>query len=393
MEIQLPDVSCTGCGACSQICSQKAIEMRPQYDGFVYPHIDPEKCIRCGRCMAACHALQEKDLRKAEECYAAQVKDKDILFRSTSGGLFYALASWIFSEGGVVYGCTFNAHYDAIITRFEALEQIAPVHGSKYVWSDSAQSYPEAEKDLKAGKKVLYTGLPCQAAGLKKYLGKPYPNLFLVDILCGGAPSPYAFQRYLETLVGENEKEKEGLHFQFRDKELFGSGVDCTYYIDGKKHHENYLENSFYFAFCSKSRITWRRSCYGCTYKSIYRTSDLTIGDYWGAEKYHKAFNPKDGISLVLVNTQKGRLLYESIRPALSDEKSSVSYAVERNSLVLTIEEGQVMPTAGREEFFSCLRERGWKAADHRYLSDRKKMIRNLKMARIKRKIKSLLHK
>ena len=176
MNIQLPTTACTGCSACMNTCSVGAITMVEQTDGFLYPRIDDEKCIKCGQCMKACHALGFEGFRQPSQCYAAQIKDKDVLKASTSGGLFHALAESILSEGGAVYACNYDDDYNAFIQRFDAVEQIAPVHGSKYVWSDSSLSYPLVKKDLDDGKTVLYTGLPCQIAGLRKYLKKEVVN-------------------------------------------------------------------------------------------------------------------------------------------------------------------------------------------------------------------------
>ena len=343
--------------------------------------------VSCGKCMKVCHALGGNDWRNPVACYAAQVKNREILRGSTSGGIFFALAQTVLSNGGVVYGCVYDEAYNAYICRADSLEQIRPMHGSKYVWSDSSRSYPQVKKDLEVGREVLYTGLPCQVAGLKKYLGKDEENLFTVDILCGGAPSPYAFRRYLGTIATDAEELKT-LLFQFRDKEPYGSGVHCTYYSHGKKHHEDYLQNSFYFAFSSKSRITWRRSCYSCNYKSLNRVSDMTIGDYWGVEKHHSGFRPKDGVSLILVNTEHGNNLFEQIQDEIICEESKVSYAIERNSLVSEIQEGHVNVPPEREQFFKLLQEKGWKAADQRFLNKRKKLIREVKMKRIFGKLK-----
>lgn len=374
MNIQLPEISCTGCGACMQTCKHGAITMEPHEDGFLYPHINMEQCIRCGQCMKSCHALDSINmLNKPLSCYAAQTRNEDVLYHSTSGGLFYALATCIFEKKGIVYGCIFDEHYNAIIKRAESVEQLAPMHGSKYVWSSSSESYSEVLQDLKAGRTVMYSCLPCQAAGLRKYLRKPYDNLYIVDVLCGGAPSPFAFQEYLRTLT--DEAGKRNLRFQFRDKDRYGTGVNCTYFVNGKKHHETWLENSFYFAFSSKSRITWRRSCYGCNYKSIARVSDITIGDYWGVEKYHKAFNSKDGVSVVLINSDKGSELLDQIKSRIIMEESNIFHVIERNSLVKEIEEGHIHEPEHRSKFFQMLSSKGWKAVDRKYLNRRQKIM------------------
>lgn len=389
MDIQLPDSKCTGCGSCVLTCPVRAITMKEHTDGFFYPDIDRSKCVRCTQCMKACHVLQKPALYLPSACYAVQIKDKQVLNKSTSGGMFFALAREIFSKHGVVYGCVYDDEYNAVIQRAETLEQLLPMHGSKYVWSDPSKSYPAVKQDVEEGRIVLYTGLPCQVAGLCRYLKKKYDTLYTVDILCGGAPSPYSFKRYLDTLADATGK--IGLNFQFRDKDRFGSGVNCTYTVNGIKHYENYLENSFYFAFSSKSRITWRESCYSCDYKSIKRVSDMTIGDYWGVENHHKKFNPKDGVSVVLINTEQGRELFESVKSGTCFEESKVEYATERNSLVREIEDGHVKLPADRNAFFRTLRTDGWNTADNKFLTRRKKMLLKMKVVQMIKRLKRIL--
>ncbi len=392
MEINLPDLACTGCGACLQSCKSGAINMRVNEEGFQYPIIDVNKCVKCGQCLNSCHALNNTELMNpSSECYAAQIKEKEVLFRSTSGGLFYVFASSILNCGGIIYGCVFDNLYNAKIIRAETFEQIKPMHGSKYVWSDSSYSYPQVRQDLESGRKVLYTCLPCQAAGLRKYLKKGYENLYIIDVLCGGSPSPYAFQMYLQTLTDDTGKNL--LNFQFRDKERFGSGVNCTYFLKGKKHYETWLENSFYFAFSSRSRVTWRKSCYQCDYKSLNRVSDISIGDYWGVEKYHSKFNPKDGVSVVLINTEAGLTIFNSIKEAINFEKSNVLYATERNSLVVNIKDGYNQIPAEREYFFRTLHDGGWKEADKKFLKLREKMLLKEKVARIPNKLRQIFNR
>ncbi len=372
-------------------CSVGAITMEEQIDGFLYPQIDAEKCIKCGQCMKVCHALGFEGFNQPSQTYAAQVNDKDVLKVSTSGGLFYALAQSVLSESGTVYACNYDDDYNAFIQRFDAVEQIAPVHGSKYVWSDSSLSYPLVKKDLDDGKAVLYTGLPCQIAGLRKYLKKDYEKLFTVDVLCGGAPSPYAFQRYLDTLT--DKEGRKNLRFQFRDKEKNGSSVCCTYYVNGVKHYENYLENSFYFAFCSKARISWRKSCYTCNYKSLSRASDMSIGDYWGVEKHHNDFKPKDGVSLVLINTDQGKRLFEKIKGSIKCVESKAEYAIEKNSLVKEPAEGHHKMPENREAFFEELRRSDWDTVDKKYLGNRHKILNKQKLTRIPRKLMRIFKK
>ena len=385
MDIWLAGSKCTGCSSCVLTCPVHAITMKEREDGFFYPDIDRNKCLRCTQCMKACHVLQEPTFNTPLLCYAAQIKEKRVLIQSTSGGLFFALAQTVLNEHGVVYGCVYDEDYNALIQRAENVEQLLPMHGSKYVWSDPYKSYPAVKRDVEEGRIIMYAGLPCQVAGLERFLKKKYDTLYTMDILCGGAPSPFAFKKYLETLTDTDGRKK--LDFQFRDKDKFGTGVNCTYYVNGVKHYENYLENSFYFAFSSKSRITWRESCYSCNYKSIRRVSDITIGDYWGVEKYHKSFNPKDGVSVVLVNTEQGRKLFECVKNTVDFVESKAEYATERNSLVHDKEEGLVKMPADRGAFFRTLRSEGWNAADKKFLQRRKKLLLKLKVARAVKKV------
>lgn len=391
MEIKLPDISCTGCEACLHACKFGAINMVTSEDGFLYPAIDADKCVKCGQCINVCHAIGNSELmRKPSKYYAAQIKDKKTLHSSSSGGLFSALAKHILNCNGIVYGCIYDEDYNAKIVRAETLDQVKAMCGSKYVWSNSGKSYPKVKHDLEDGYEVLYTCLPCQAAGLRKYLKKEYSNLYVVDLLCGGAPSPYAFQKYLETITDHIGREK--LDFQFRDKERFGAGVDCTYVQNGKKHYESWLENSFYFAFSSKARITWRQSCYGCNYKSINRVSDITIGDYWGVEKYHDTFNPKEGVSVVLINTEAGTRIFDTIKDSIEYEKSNVQYVIERNSLVMESKESHHSVPTERDAFFRTLHTHGWIEADKRFLGLRKTMLFKGKITKVRNKIRRLFN-
>lgn len=363
--MKLADVSvCTGCGACAAICPKGAILYRDDAEGFPTPCICEEMCVDCGMCERVCPALHFPAPKKIYHAYAAQLLDKETLQKSTSGGLFTVFAREIFRRNGLVYGCVWDKDYNAKITRAENEEEMKPMRGSKYVWSSAADVFPEVKNDLDLGRPVLFSGLPCQVAGLRNYLRKDYGQLFLLDFFCGGAPSPFAFQEYLKTLtkaadIGE-------LSFKFRDKEKYGVGVHISYETDKGRVQQSYVRNPYYFAFYSK--VINRLSCYRCQYRYEKRVSDLTMGDYWGVEKYHDELNIRDGVSALLVNSEKGTELLEAAKDYLRLVPTRVENIAAGNNLTLDNQVKNFAIPSFREKFFETLHYMGWKAAENRFL-------------------------
>lgn len=221
--IKLKKKYCSGCGMCAAICPVGCIEMRADKDGFVYPHVDKAKCVGCGKCNNRCPVLnkrpQPRTLRKA---YAMKSNDSDIRFNSSSGGMFTAIAEYVIDRGGVVFGAAFREDFSVAQTYAETKEDLRKFRGSKYVQSDAGDSYAQAEKFLKEGRMVLYSGTPCLIAALKAYLGKDYDGLITVDLICHGVPANELWQKYIEY-----RKSKDGAteltEAYFRDKT--GGGV------------------------------------------------------------------------------------------------------------------------------------------------------------------------
>lgn len=355
---------CTGCGACVKACSHHAIEFRDDGEGFPVPVIRAEKCVECGICRNVCPALELPQTHKIRKAYAAAILDQDALKESTSGGVFTALSREIFRRGGVVYGCVWDGEYHAILQRAEREEEILPMRGSKYVWSDTRDTYPQIKDDLKSGRTVLFTGLPCQAAGLRKYLGKEYPALYVVSCFCGGVPSPLAFRKYLESLtrhvpIGQ-------LNLKFRDKEKHGAGVDVSYQGRFRRVHQSFVRNSYYFSFFLK--LILRPSCYHCPYRYENRIDDLTLGDYWGVGKYHPEFSARAGVSALLVNTDRGGELLDAVKDQLQISETKTESIAGYNNLTLGPDPVTFQPPLYRKAFFDQLKEKGWKSAEYRYL-------------------------
>lgn len=386
---------CTGCGACVKVCPKGAVSMQNDNEGFPTPCINAELCVECSLCEKTCPALHMPETHPILAAYAVQLNDRDALQASTSGGVFTALSREIFCQDGVVYGCVWDEQYNAVVRRAECEEEIKPMRGSKYVWSWAGDSYPEAKKDLEAGKKVLFTGLPCQIAGLKKYLRKDYDNLILLDFLCSGSPSPLALQKYIDTICDRNTSRKN-LNLKFRDKDSFGVGVHITY--TGKKKKTKavgeHITNPYYYSFYS--RLVDRQSCYQCRYGTDQRISDLTMGDYWGVAKYHKDMNIREGVSALLVNTEKGDAILKAIQDKLTIQPTTKEHIAEANNLYCNGAEPRNYRSKNREAFFKELNRNGWKSAERKFLLNvtRLKRYAKIKMdPEIIRKIKAIKRK
>lgn len=369
-EIKLANEECcTGCGACKAICPKAAIQFIDNPEGFPSPLVDAEKCISCGACTRACPALNKPELQEIKECYAVQSKDRETLMRSTSGAMFAVFAEAVFKMEGIVYGCVWDEEYNAVFHKAENKEQLLPMHGSKYVWSWAGDSYPDVKRNLHEGRHVLFAGLPCQVAGLRKYLGKEYENLITLDFFCSGAPSPIVFKSWLETIRGSNRLSE--LNLKFRDKNPNGVGVNITYKGSkpGKKKGQH-ITNPYYYSFYT--RLIDRLSCYQCQYGSDMRVSDLTLGDYWGVANYHPNMNIRDGISVLLINTEKGKELFESVRENVFAELTMKENIARANNLSI----GKLRPyhkPEKREAFIQRVTTDGWKSAEREYLYDNKR--------------------
>ena len=241
--------NCTGCGACVMVCPVKAIDFVEDSRGFVFPRVDENKCIACGKCVRSCLLSAKEPEHTVQAAFALQMKDRQVLRKSSSGGAFSAIATNILEKGGVVYGCVFDDKCNAVYRRASTIEDIAPMRGSKYVWADASVCYESVKRDLDSGVRVLFCALPCQARGLLLYLGKKYSNLITMDFLCGGPPSPKAFCGYINQFV--DDEDKKDLHFQFRDKEKNGVGYGISFIKHGEKKI-HCTSNEFIYVFIFK---------------------------------------------------------------------------------------------------------------------------------------------
>ena len=301
--------ACCGCQACKMICPTKAIKFEMNSDGFNYPVLNSTKCINCGKCKNACPMEKFKKINPIN-VYAAINKNKVDLEESSSGGVFRALAFHILEENGVVVGAVLkeNKVYHEIAEDFEKVKLMS---GSKYVQSEiSAEVYEDIHKILKLGKKVLFTGTPCQCMAIKNIYGK-YSNLITMDFVCHGVPSPVIFDDYIEYL---KEREKCGIQyisFRYKDKKRMGKYE--VYKTDTGKMVVNPFYKSYYLAAFEKGLLT-RMSCFECPYSCGERASDITVCDYWGVEKYHSEIDAIKGVSALIINTEAGEHILKKIQ-------------------------------------------------------------------------------
>lgn len=308
--------NCCGCEACVQRCPKSCITMREDNEGFLYPEIDKDICIDCGLCEKVCPVINQAEERKPLAVYAAKHKDEQIRMASSSGGAFTAIAERVIDEGGVVFGAKFNQDWNVVHSYTETKEGLGAFRGSKYVQSRIGESYKEAEGFLKAGRKVLFSGTPCQIAGLKRFLRKEYDNLLTVDFICHGVPSPKIWREYLKNKTDSiasrfsGQKEIDVENVFFRDKCLGWKKYKFTLNIsiinkgglENKiKISEPFNNNIYLRGFLTDLYL--RPSCHNCPTKSLKSGSDFTIGDFWGVQKIMPQIDDDKGVSVIIVNS------------------------------------------------------------------------------------------
>lgn len=322
--IQISNKSkCCGCTACVSICPKQCITMREDEEGFLYPMVDSSLCIDCNLCKKICPELHSKERREPLNVYAAKHKNEQVRLASSSGGIFTLLAERIIDENGVVFGARFNSNWNVIHDYAETKKGLTAFRGSKYVQSYMGNCYQKVKFFLQQGRKVMFTGTPCQIAGLKNYLRKDYDNLLTVDVVCHGVPSPKVWRIYLNEIARKGGKNSVLFHpisekqeiksINFRSKSTGWKKYSFALTLsettaDGEKNtvllSSIFTENPYMNAFLSN--LSLRPSCYDCPAKSGKSGSDITIADFWGIEEVLPEFDDDKGISLILSYTEKG---------------------------------------------------------------------------------------
>lgn len=305
---------CCGCNACVQRCPKQCISVQEDEEGFLYPIVDLSICIDCGLCEKVCPVLNQGSERNPIEVFAAVNKDDSIRMQSSSGGIFTALAEQIIQEKGVVFGARFDEKWEVKHDYTETIEGLKAFRGSKYVQSRIGDTYSKAEFFLKAGRKVMFTGTPCQIAGLRLFLRKEYENLLSVDIICHGVPSPMIWRKYLEDKI-----KQQGMDY-IQSISFRGKGTGWKNYSFNIKYKKGYSESSFseyasqnIFMKGFLADLYLRPSCYACPTKKLKSGSDITLGDFWGIQLIKPELDDDKGLTAIIINTKKGKVIIEDL--------------------------------------------------------------------------------
>ncbi len=355
--------NCYGCASCVQICPSGAISFKEDNESFSYPEIDQSRCTDCGLCRKACPIY--KDIKVPDQTYpkiyAVWNKDEEVRMTSTSGGVFSALSKQILNQGGVVFGAAFNENIKAVHTGVESHEHLRRLQGSKYTQSMIGDSYREVRALLKDGRKVLFSGTPCQISGLYSFLGKSYSGLWTCDCVCHGVPSPGVFESYKAHLQKINQAEIQSLNFRNKSKGWKNYNISVLF-KNGRHMLADFKSDPYMRGFITNMYL--RPSCHSCKYASVQRQSDITLADFWGVEKYKPQLDDDKGTSLILANSPRGAELLEACREELVIHEADLPAAVKENPSLT----GPSGPNKLRSKFFSQLATSDFAALQDRFL-------------------------
>ena len=296
---------CCGCGLCAASCPKNAIKMIKDSLGFLYPEVNKESCIGCSLCERVCIMKHKLDSSKTVlNSYASRCSNCMELQQSQSGGVFYAISEKILKKDGVIYGASFDEHFNVKHARATKKKERDDMRLSKYVQSDLSNVYAQIKGDLESGKVVFFTGTPCQVAAIRKYIGQRFSeNLYTLDIFCHGVPSPQIWRDNLDQI--ERKYRSKIVKAKFRDKQLGWNFCRETYELENGKKIIRNSSNYLYF-----QHFTIRESCSCCPFACLHRIGDVSTGDFWGHENFTNNYQDNKGVSVTLINTEKGEKLF-----------------------------------------------------------------------------------
>lgn len=368
---------CCGCNACGDICPKNAITYKIDNEGFWYPKIDKDKCIECGLCEQTCPILRGDTTRlnnyEEPKCYVAEHKSIDVIFSSTTGGMFTAFAEVMYRQKGYVGGAIHNKDFSVSEYISNKKEDLKFLRRSKDLQSYSEGFYKKVKSLLENGEKVFVCGVPCQIAALKLFLGKDYETLITADLICLGVNSPKVWRSYLDYIEQinnskiiwtENKSKEYGWH-KLTQKFVFENGNE---YFDTS-------ETSEFIKGFIKLHLYCRPSCYECKFKGFPRVADVSIGDFWGIEKRDPSYNSNMGTSVVMINSEKGFLYFDKVQKRINYKKVPLEWAVQGNP---ALTKSVAKPTCSRKEFFDDLDKTPFDKAIRKMKVKEKKTLRSV---------------
>lgn len=357
---------CCGCSACYNICPKDAIKMTADREGFLYPEINQYLCINCQLCKKVCPVINEKELKnKAEgDFYLAIHKSNDVLKNSTSGGAFTAVSDIFLKENGIICGVDFDDSFCVVHKMTETREERDRFRFSKYVQSELGDIFTQIRKELIAGRKILFSGTPCQCAGLKAYIGNTplKKNLYICDLICHSIPSPFIWEEFKKILEKENGGILDEVHFRTKKLDWSRSSSNKSFLFSTTEMDGVQGDERFYKMFFGLLSIS-RPSCSACRFTDTHRVSDITIADYFGIEEFAPEKYDKRGLSLVIVNNEKGEEILNKMKTDMEMEKRKSSESVkhqQRLSYPISYPEN-------REEFWDNVIEVGLEETMKKY--------------------------
>ncbi len=344
---------CCGCETCAQVCPKSCISIKEDMEGFCYPSVDSTQCIECGLCQQSCPVqvqqnIQCKAPKKMPDAYAAYHNDEKIHMDSSSGGVFTALAETVLKNNGVVIGAALDDNLEVKHICITHSKQLKLLRGSKYIQSRINTIYIDAKKYLQSGRKVLFTGTPCQIEGLLCYLQKPYENLYCIDVVCHGVPSAKTWKGYIDFQEKTKKARIQSIYFRKKKRGWSNYNIEI-HFSDGKKVEINHRKDAFMQMFLSD--VCLRPSCYHCFCRSWERKSDITLADFWGIRRVDKEMYNEKGVSLVMLHSSKGENLFKQAQQDLIVKKVDPIQAVKYNpSMIMSTP----IPEK-RKTYFDCI--------------------------------------
>lgn len=348
--IQIIDkTQCCGCTACYNACPVKCVIMKPDEEGFLYPSVDLERCVHCGMCEKVCPILHKENHIEKTEGYIIRCKDKNIVEESTSGGAFTVFSTYLMSRGYVVYGAGYDKDMQVVCKKASKPEELKEMRGSKFVQSTLGTTFQAVKKELNEGQKILFTGTPCQISGLISYLGGKNKNLFCIDFVCRGVPSPGLWKNYVTMMEKKYGSKMIGARFKHKTYGYHATTMKVDF-KNGKQWYGSGRVDPMMKAFVTE--LASRPSCHQCAFKGVERQSDITIFDCY---EYTKITGQKDddkGYSSMFVHTEKGREVLQALKPQIIWREEPIDQLVTKNGIMVY---NSAKPNEKRDEFYRAV--------------------------------------